>query len=502
MTWASEVGWITGATGTISGDIAELFVLYDGLNMSVIDLTSRVIVLEGEVLAINGVLADLPDLSGYTQLVFDVSDLQSRVVALELGFAALPDLSGYPTLLADVAQLKLDVAAIQATLEGLPDLSGYSALVAEVGSLRDDLTTLQGTVAALPDLSGYGALVSQVGDHETRIGALEAWRAVDEPEIDQLRTDVDALIAGGGGGGGGGVAVVHLKYPDDFTAVFWPSMGLVEEAEVGPAVGDTEVAVFVYGDTANAGPVFIVAKNRTVGTEYEYPVRVQNGRVADGANTRVVLTTPSARSTGPNPLTNAKAIFGSDTGFFKVFPLGGPGVEVNEAFAPVVTIHSDSLYLPQAMDNGGAGVRIGGFGRMIRKTPKGATKFRVRAAVIEGATSDAEIGSIGIRVRRMIFNTSPGNSFETACPETATSTVGPIVADGRLVQIPEDETFGFGTGWQNLTDGFPTDAPFFLEPFCIYSATPTVEATEIYILYEFGTSVVDSYRVSNYNDIY
>ena len=200
MTWASEVGWITGATGTVSGDIAELFVLYDGLNMSVIDLTNRVIVLEGEVLAINGVLADLPDLSGYTQLVFDVSGLQSRVAALELGFASLPDLSGYPTLLSDVARLKLDVAAIQSTLAGLPDLSGYGALVTEVGSLRSNLTALQGVVAGLPDLSGYGALVSQVGNHEARIGALESWRAVDEPEIDQLRSDVDALIAGGGGG--------------------------------------------------------------------------------------------------------------------------------------------------------------------------------------------------------------------------------------------------------------------------------------------------------------
>lgn len=157
--------------------------------------------------------------------------------------------------------------------------------------------------------------------------------------------------------------------------------------------------------------------------------------------------------------------------------------------------------MPRAINNGGAGVRTGGFGRMIRRAPKGATKFRVRAAVIAGATSDAEIGNIGIRVRYMNFNTSPGNTFETACPESTTSTVGPIAPGGRLVQIPQDETFGSGLGWKNLNYGFPSDAPFFLEPFCVYNATPTVEAAEIYILYEFGTADVDSYRISNYNDI-
>lgn len=500
MTWASEVGWITGRTGTISGDIAELFILYDGLNMSVIDLTSRVIVLEGEVLAINGVLADLPDLSGYNQLVFDVSDLQSRVVALENGFAALPDLSGYPTLLADVAQLKLDVAAIQGTLAGLPDLSGYGALVTEVGSLRSDLTALQGTVAALPDLSGYGALMTQVGDHETRIGALESWRAVDEPEIDQLRTDVDALIAGGGGGGGG-TAILNLVYPDDFTAVFWSAVGLVEYANIGPAEGDTETAVFVTGDTANAGPVFLVAQNRVNAPPYEYAVRVMNGRVASGTDTRILVTTPSTASLGMTA-NNTKAVFGGDIGFFKVFPLGGPDVVANEASTPATVVHSESLYVPFALDNGGVGVRTGGFGKLIRKTPKGATKFRVRAAVIEGVTADAEIGSIGVRVRRLLSNVSPGNTFETFCPEAATSTVGPIVAGGRIAVIPQDETFGPFLGWQDLTNGFPDDAPFFLELFAIYNATPTVEATEIYMLVEFGTAVVDSYRVSNYNNIF
>lgn len=478
MTWASEVGWITGQTGTISGDIAELFVLYDGLNMSVIDLTQRVIVLEGEVLSINGTLASLPDLSGYTALVADVSDLLTRVGVLESGFTALPDLSGYPTLLADVAQLKLDVAAIQGTLAGLPDLSGYGALVTEVGSLRDDLTALQGTVAALPDLSGYGALVTQVGDHETRIGALESWRAVDEPEIDQLRTDVDALIAGGGGGGGGGggATVVRLKYPDDFTAELWDGSTLVEFAEVdAPPVGGV-LDVFVFGGNGSPGvPLHLLINPSTAATAdgRVFPVRVINSMHQISANTLNMSHTKTVSPTYVFARGLETVGFVRMDGGFGAFPLSRGAFSTSYETVDLSGQASDTtvrLVQPMTMAFGDSTILA-----------------RVRSVIVTGTPSDGDL-----LVSAQFYSIVPvGMGMSVSSPLLPAGGTG-VAAGHKQPPGENSDIVGADGKWRNIgtSNEFFEGASLVMHVTCSYPNGVTTEASGVQALIEFCKLVV------------
>ena len=369
-------------------------------------------------------------------------------------------------------------------------MSGYGALVTEVGSLRSDLTALQGTVAALPDLSGYGALVTQVGDHETRIGALESWRAVDEPEIAQLRDDVDALI-GGGGGGGGGATVVRLKYPDDFTAVFWPAVGLVEVAEVGPAVGDTEVAVFVYGDTFNAGPVYIVAKERTVGDK-EYPLRVVNGRVPYGNNTRVLVAVPNTATLGVSA-SRVKAVFGGVSA--SLMARTGPVDDIVsvEGYTEIADIQTHSIYVNGPMTNDASdpwGAYTAGTAFLFRKRIGKPVLMRVRAVFVEGDASDVDVDNISVSAFKVISTPSylslRGSSMTTTIP-----------AGSKTYLVPANETFA---GWKQLF--FTDDEPTYLARASIqYYGTPVTPISNVHILVEIGYGI-DKINTGRYDDIY